>query len=460
MSIISQIAYSGLQANQLAMTTTGQNVANVNTPGFSRLAPNMVSIAGHSGLSAGGGVEVASVRRLGGDFQNQQLWRANTEMSMHASAQQYLGALEGLMSGDGSSISIGLDQFFAALSELTVSPESVALRQQVINEAGNLAQRFNGLSGNIDAQIRALHEQREFMVVQTNGLLENIAQLNRRIVEGQGVGDDTNTLRDHRESLIGELSQFASVRVNEVQDGSVTLSLANGQPLVAGTTASQLQVSRLANGEQELSLSFGKTEFPIAQDRLGGGLGGLHQVEYSSLRPMLESLHDIASEMATSVNTVLADGYDLNGGPGQPLFKYDPTSITGMLNTTGISASELALSGVLDAEGEVEVGNNDVLLKLLALRNETITLNDNQVTLNDAYAGMLGRVASDSRENQAELRTATTVRAQAQAQRDSISAVNLDEEAVNLMTYMQAYQANMKVISTANQLFGDLMAAF
>lgn len=455
MSIISQIAYSGLQANQLAMTTTGQNVANVNTPGFSRLAPNMASIAGQNGRSAGGGVEVVSIRRLGGDFQNQQLWRANTEMSMHASSQQYLSALEGLMSGEGSSISVGLDQFFAALSELTVSPESVALRQQVITEAGNLAQRFNGLSGNIDAQIRALHEQRESMVVQANGLLENIAQLNRRIVEGQAVGDDTNTLRDHRESLIGELSQFASVRVNEVPDGSVTLSLGNGQPLVAGTTASQLQVNRLASGEQELSLSFGKTEFPIAQDRLGGGLGGLYQVEYSSLRPMLDSLHDIASELATSVNDVLATGFDLDGNPGQALFEYDPNSITGMLNTTGISASQLALSSIDD-----EVGNNDVLLKLLALRSEPITLNGNQVTLNDAYAGMLGQVASDSRENQAELRTATTVRAQAQAQRDSISAVNLDEEAVNLMTYMQAYQANMKVISTANQLFGDLMAAF
>ena len=456
MSTLSQIAYSGLQANQLAMTTTGQNVANVHTPGYSRLAPNMVSIAGQGAQSAGGGVQVTSLRRLTGEFQSQQLWRANTEMHLHAGAQQYLGALEGLMSGDGSSISIGLDQFFATLSELTVSPESVALRQQVITEAGNLGRRFSGLAGNIDSQIGALQEQRSAMAVQMNGLLENLSQLNGRIVAAEAVGDDTSALRDHREVLIGDLSQFASIRVNEVADGSITLSLGNGQPLVVGTTASQLEVTRQADGQQQLLLSFGKTEFPLAQERLGGGLGGLHRVEFESLRPTLASLHDMARTLTDSVNRVLAGGYDLQGNnPGKPLFVYDAGSITGMLSTTDLSASELALSSSAE-----EVGNNDVLLDLLELRLETITLNGNQVTLNDAYAGMLGRVASDSRENQAGLQTATTVRAQAQAQRDSISAVNLDEEAVNLMTYHQAYQANMKVISTANQLFADLLAAF
>lgn len=455
MSTLSQIAYSGLQANQLAMTSTSQNVANVNTPGFSRLAPNMVSLAGQSGLSAGGGVQVSSIRRLTGEFQNQQLWRANTEMHLYSSAQQYMGALEGLMSSEGSSISIGLDQLFASLSELTVSPESVALRQQVITESANLGRRFNGLAGNIDSQIRAVQEQREAIVLQMNGLLENLALLNGRIVAGEAVGDDTSALRDHREVLIGELSQFAGLRINEVADGSLTVSLNNGQPLVVGSTASRLEVARLATGEQSMLLRFGMTEFPLAQNQLGGGLGGLHRAEFEMLRPSLASLHDIAGALSGAFNQVLAGGFDLNGQPGEPLFVYDPDSITGMLTTTGITASQLALSSAADA-----VGNNDTLLELLELRRETISLDGDQVTLNDAYAGMLGRVASDSRENQAGLQTATTVRAQAQAQRDSISAVNLDEEAVNLMTYQQAYQANMKVISTANQLFADLMAAF
>ena len=96
----------------------------------------------------------------------------------------------------------------------------------------------------------------------------------------------------------------------------------------------------------------------------------------------------------------------------------------------------------------------------IASRIEYAPSDGSQVTLNDAYAGLLGQVASDSRQNQADLKSATAVTQQAQSQRDSVSAVSLDEEAVNLMTYQQAYQANMKVISTANQLFDDMLAAF
>ena len=174
-----------------------------------------------------------------------------------------------------------------------------------------------------------------------------------------------------------------------------------------------------------------------------------------SLRPVLDELHGMAEELASGLNGLLAGGFDLQGQPGQPLFTYDPSSISSMLQTNDLTASQLGLSGVAG-----EVGNNDVLQALLEFRNTPITLNGNQVTLNDAYAGMLGRVASDSRQNQADLHSATVVREQAQAQRDSISAVNLDEEAVNLMNYIQAYQANMQVVTSANQLFEELLSAF
>jgi flagellar hook-associated protein 1 FlgK len=97
---------------------------------------------------------------------------------------------------------------------------------------------------------------------------------------------------------------------------------------------------------------------------------------------------------------------------------------------------------------------------LLSIKGQNINLNGSAVSLNDAYTGLLGQVASNSRQNQADLNSTTTVAQQAQGQRDSVSAVSLDEEAVNLMTYQQAYQANMKVISTANQLFDDMLAAF
>ena len=237
MSLLNQIALSGVRVAQVALATTGQNVANVNTPGFSRLNTLTSSLAGSGGLNVGGGVEVRSIMRMASDFQNQQLWRATTEQHYYSSRQEYLTALEGLMSGEGSSISVGLDQFFAALSEASATPNSIALRQQVIAEIGNMSQRFNGLSSNMNAQVQALHEQRTAMTTTINGLTDNIAMLNKKIVEMESVKGDTTALRDHRESLVKDLSQYASIRLNEVADGSLSVTLANGQPLVAGISS-------------------------------------------------------------------------------------------------------------------------------------------------------------------------------------------------------------------------------
>ncbi len=455
MSTLSQIGYTGMRSAHIALTVTAQNIANVNTPGFTRLTTDLHSLAGHGLHDPGSGVQVTSIRRVVSDFHNMQLWRATTKMNYHDTKQSYLTALEALVGSEGSSISVGLDNFFAALSEASVTPESIPLRQQVIGEANQLAQRFNSLAGNIDAQLGALHGQRTATVGEINALAANIAELNVRIVELDSTGRDTATLRDHRDRLIKELNEFLDVRPLELPDGSVSLSLANGQPLVARGTAGTIEVSLLASGEQSLSLTFAGTKFPLDQQGLGGVLGGLYDTEYDTLRTTLDELHEMAAALAQLVNDIHTTGYDLNGDLGEPLFVYNPASITGMLTVNDLGPDELAFSSVAG-----EVGNNDKLRELLDVRYAQIPVAGNNVSLNDAYAGLLSRVASSSRQNQSDLKAATAVLEEAQAQRDRVSAVSLDEEAINLMTYTQAYQANMKVVTTANELLASLMAMF
>ncbi|MBE7928143.1 flagellar hook-associated protein FlgK [Pseudomonas saudiphocaensis] len=459
MSILGQIGYSGVRATQIALTATGQNIANVNTPGFSRLAPEQHSLGGQTASSIGGGVQVTSIRRLSSDFHNQQLWRAGTDKSYFSTNQQYLTALEGLIDSEGSSVSVGLDNFFAALSEASSTPESIALRQQIISEAKQLAQRFNGLNNNIGTQLNALKGQRVAMTSEINGLSGNIADLNLQIREMESTGRDTSTLRDYRENLVKELSQYAGIRVQEAPDGTLDVSLANGQPLVAGITAGQLKINENVAGVQEMTLVFAKTTFPLNQDGMGGALGSLYDMENGALRPAQQDLHDMAGALAKMVNDTLAAGYDLKGESGEPLFAHNQNSISGMLMVNDLSPEELAFSS--DGQsGTGEVGNNQNLLALLELKSAKVNVAGSDVPLNDAYAGLVGRVASTSRQNQADLSAAQTVSDQAQAQRDSVSAVNLDEEAVNLMAYEQAYQANMKVISTSNDLFNAVLAMF
>lgn len=465
MSILSQIGYSGVRASQIALTASGQNVANVHTPGFSRLAPELRSLAGQTASSIGGGVQVSSIRRLSSDFLNQQLWRAGSDKSYYQTSQQYLGALEGLVYSEGSSVSVGLDNFFAALSEASSTPESIALRQQIVGEAKQLSQRFNGLNANIATQLDSLHGQRLAMVNEINGLSANIADLNAQILEMESAGRDTSTLQDYRENLIKELGQYAGIRVQAAADGTLGVSLVNGQPLVAGNSAGQLKVNRTLDGEQEVSLVFAKTTFPLVQQGIGGALGGLYDMEYGALRPAQTNLHEMASALAAGVNQVLADGYDLNGQPGRPLFVYNAASTGAMLTVAAITPEQLAFSSVgpgVDANGDPlpVVGDNQNLLALLQLRAAGASVAGSVVPLNDAYAGLVGRIGSASRQNQADLAAASIVEQQAQAQRDSVSGVNLDEEAVNLMAYQQAYQANMKVIATSNDLFNAVLAMF
>jgi len=203
-----------------------------------------------------------------------------------------------------------------------------------------------------------------------------------------------------------------------------------------------------------VALTFAGTSFPLRQDSLGGAFGGLYSVEQNSLLPARESLKEMAQALATLVNDTLAGGYDLNGNPGQPLLAFNPNSSNGLLQINDLKPEELAFS---DTAGEI--GNNKVLLALIELKNTRVTVGGNSVTLNEAYSGMLGDVASASRQNQADLKSASTVVEQAQNQRDSVSAVSDSEEAQAVMEYNKALQANMKVIQTANSIFDTILAA-
>ena len=468
MSLLSQIGYSGVRATQVALNATGQNVANVNTPGYSRLGVEMSSLGGNTMLSSGRGVQVDNIRRIADDFVNRQLWRATSQQSFTESHQKYLGALETLMASEGSNLSGGLDNFYAALSEATSTPDSIALRQQILNEARNLAQRVNGLSNNIETQLNGLRGQREAIVVELNGLTANLATLNKRITHVEASQGDAKALRDQRDTLIQDLAELADVRVMEAEDGSFSVSLANGQPLVSGPASATVSLTTGVDKVQTFELTFaGSPPLNLGKDvKWGGQLGSLHDVEYNQLRATQKTISDIANEIAGLFNGVLVSGFDVNGAAGKPLFTYDATSISQVLTVNDLAPAELGFSSK-DPGGDPalnEPGNNDKLRELLGLKSEQVTLTiggvSSNVTLNDAYATLLGGIASESRQGNADVETATSVLKQAQAQRDSISAVNLDEEGVNLMNYQQAYQANLKVITTAGALFDSVLGMF
>lgn len=452
MNIIN-IAFTGAQAAQRGMSTTSMNVANYLTPGYSRQGIIQSAVVlGPDGLSAGAGVKVDSIRRISDQYLVNQVWHSNTRAEYYTAGQKYLGALESVIGADGTSLGSGLDKFFASLNALTTQPDSPALRQQMINEANSLATRFNNVDSFINNQKSSINTQRDALVNNVNMLSASIASYNQQIADAEGAGSNTSVLRDRRDELVKELSGMVNVRVWEDASGRYSVALGDGQPLVSGRNFGQLKSTTNQAGEQEVSLEFLNTTFGV-KSGVGGQLGALNDYEQGTLKTMQVAVQEMARGMADMFNTQLAQGFDLNGAPGKPLFVFDLSNGKGMLQVSDIKPDELALSSASD-----ESGNGDNLKALLEKKSTAIQVgNMGSMSVNEAAAAIISTIGIASRQNKTELEAAEAVRYEAQTQRDNLSAVNQDEEAMNLQVYMQAYQSNLKVIATGNQIFADLL---
>ncbi|MEW7311540.1 flagellar hook-associated protein FlgK [Buttiauxella gaviniae] len=455
MNIIN-IAFTGAQAARQGMSTTSMNVANYLTPGYSRqgIIQSAIGTNGDS-FSAGNGVRVDSIRRISDQYLVNQVWHSNTRAEYYSAGQKYLGALESVIGTDSTSLGGGLDKFFAALNALTTQPDSPALRQQLLNEGQSMATRFNNVDSFISSQKVSINTQREALVSNVNVISSNIASYNQQIADQEATGGNASVLRDQRDELVKQLSSMVSVKVSEDASGRYNVSLSDGQPLVNGRHFGQLKSSMNQQGEQDISLEFHNTTFGVSS-AIGGQMGALNDYEQGTLKTMQSTVRDMAEQFAKEFNDQLAKGFDLNGQPGKPLFVFDLTSGKGMLQVTDLKPDELALSDKAD-----ESGNGTNLKALIELKNKDLAIgNMGNMSVNEAAAAIISSVGIASRQNKTELDAAEAVRYEAQTQRDNLSAVNQDEEAMNLQVYMQAYQSNLKVIATGNQIFSDLLTLF
>lgn len=450
------IALSGLQAARTGMLVTSMNVNNLLTPGYSRqgVVQSAIGPMGEAGLSPGSGVQVDSIRRISSQYLVNQVWQTNSKSNYYSMGNQYVSSLEKVLGTDSTSLGTGLNDFVSALSALTQQPESQALRQQLLNQAKTLATRFNGMNDFITSQKESISTQRNAIVDQINTLSGGIADYNKKIVEMEATGGNASVLRDQRDELVKQLSSMADVKVSDDNSG-YTVSLSNGQPLVSGKVAGQLSAGKDSSGNTTLTLKFSTSEFSL-NPSTGGQLGALYDYETGTLKQMSDSVQGMAQSVADMFNTQLGNGYDLNGDKGKPLFSFDPANPAGILQVNDLSPDELALSGNKD-----EPGNGDNLNALIELKNQKTNIPGmGNMSLSEGAAAIISTIGIASKQSKTEMDAAIAVSEKAQEQRDNLSAVDEDEEAMNLQIYMQAYQASMKVISTGNQVFSDLLSMF
>lgn len=453
---ISYNALSGALAAQAAISTVSQNIANIQTKGYTRQGVLLQSIASDPGVnSPGNGVQVGALLRFSDSYKSQQMWRANSDLGQRSQAQPYLTQLEKVMADKTSSISYGVDNFFKALNAAAVDPTSTPLRQQVITMADAMSQQINSIYNLTATQLVSVNQQRTTMLPSINESLAGIAALNQKIIEVGSAGTSTSGLIDQREQLIDAVSAQVAVEVLHNPDGSTSVSLKTGQPLVVSDMAAKLEFNTLA-GVQTLNLAFAGTNFKLDSTKVGGQLGGLGDFQENTLKPLQVSISEIAQQLSAKVNAQLNLGQTAPGVPGRNLFVFNPASATGLLGTDPtFQAADLAFSS------DGTPGDSGNLQLLVDIKSQPIILTSlGSVLLNDADTQVVGKLAVASQQNQSLLKTATTIRQQSEDDWKSTSAVNRDEEAINLIEYQNMYQANMKVISVANNLFDATLQMF
>jgi len=315
---------SGLLAFQQALDVTSNNIANVDTPGYSAETANLAEAPGQfTGAGyIGGGVDVASVTRA----YNQQLaQQANTSQSSYSSyhtlatqAQQ----IDNMLSASSTGLSASLQSFVNALQSVSTSPTSTSARQALLSQGQALAQQLQSYNGQIGQYGTQLEAQVGTDVTQINSLAGNIASLNQQIGAGSTSGQTPNQMLDQLDHLVNQLSQYVSVQTVTQSNGTVDVFIGSGQALVSGSNAAQLTTIPGAYDPTRLDVGL-KTSSGITnltQQMTGGELGGLLSARSQILDPTQNQLGQISVAVATLVNEQQQCGMTLTGTPGQAMF--------------------------------------------------------------------------------------------------------------------------------------------
>ena len=349
------IGLSALLAQQRALATTSNNIANANTPGYSRqrVELNERPLERIGASFVGTGVEVGNIRRLFDDLLAGQLRSAASGFNRLDTFSNLAASLDNLLADSDTGISAGLTRFFNAVQDLADDPASTSARQVVLSEAGSLVSRFEIFDRRLAEVGREINSRLNASVIEINGLSESIADVNGKILTSGGAagGQIPADLLDQRERLLNRLSELANVSTVGQADGTLSVFVGNGQPLVLGTNANQLALesSDFDPARAEIALVGDVANVRITQFLSGGIVGGLLDFQREMLDPARNELGRFAVTLTQTFNAQQASGLDLNGQLGADFFAVGtPRVFPAQTNTGGgtVTATIDDLSGL------------------------------------------------------------------------------------------------------------------
>ena len=452
------IGKSALFTAQQAITVAGHNIANVNTPGFSRQQVTLSENRPENGSPGqiGTGVHAESIRRSFDAFVEEQLLASRERLGEFTASNSALARLEPLF-GDANHLGIGagLNEFFGALQDVATNPNDLSARTVFLSKATALAGRFNQAATDLTTAQGFLDRQVGQTVTDVNRLTSQIANLNAKIAGAESSGQQANDLRDERGVALANLGELIEISSIEDATGQLTVFAGRGHVLVDKEQTYQLVgVPDLSNNgllDVRYDAGAGPTT-SLASVIQSGRLKGLLGVRDQTIPSLRASLDTLASEIVTQVNQQHRLGFGLDGSTNQDFFA--PTGTTAstvavsLANVRQIAASSTAV-GV--------PGNSANALALAGLKN-TDFASLGTVSFQEYYSTIAGNFGSIAQGVDGNLRAQKVLHDQLTAQRASISGVSMDEELANLLQYQRSFQAASRMIVVADEMFQTILS--
>ena len=353
MSDLMTTAVSGLLSFQRALGTTSHNIANVNTPGYSRqtteIGTNSPSFFG--GSFYGNGVTIEAITRAYDQFLTREMRDTTSAHARAAMFGQLAGHIDGLLADPQGGISSILQDFFSAVQNVADDPSSSTARYAMINAADGLSNRFANIDSRLEDLQRNTNDQMGSLVDEINSLVLSIRDINAALHERYSSGSNGQQaadLLDRRDHLLGELSKKIDITVIDEQDSHLSIFIGNGQTILTGTEAFSLSAQPdFGDPTRDVIVYNGlNTVYDISSNLTGGELGGLLEFRNNVLEPARNALGRTAIGLAETFNAQMRDGMDLDGNLGQDFFSYTPPQSIAFASNAGTAAVSTLVSDV------------------------------------------------------------------------------------------------------------------
>lgn len=438
------IALRAIAVHMESIKVTGNNIINVNVPGYSRQRLTIMDTSTNA-------QDLASMlqrRRVRDAYLDNHIRRENQSLGKWEIKSQLYGQLESIfLEPSDYGLSTALSGFWNSWSDLSNDVNSTVPRSIVIQRGTILSETIKSLDAQL-ANFRSFADRNvEVKVMQINNLAEGIARTNVGITSAEASGEEASELRDARDLMLEKLSKLVNVNVVERDTGSVAV-LIGGRTLVADAEVFAMAIDKVIdNGMITSNVVWEEDNFAVRVS--GGELNGLLAVRDETIAELRQDLDTVASTLIDEVNSIHSAGYDMDGFAGLDFF-------------TGTNAASIGVNTLLvgdrrlvSASGTGEPGDNAMAILMADLVDQAVA--PNTMTIGTFYSNALEKLGTRSQDATMMQGNSETLLNYLEDQKESVSGVSLDEESANLIRFQNAYRSAVQYLSVVNELMKTLM---